>query len=142
MRTVFKIFLIIIFTATAFESAKSQTTSQNSKQEITVATADSMNNGNVKVTFIELGSVRCVPCQQMQPVLQSIGEKYASQVKVVFYDIWKPEGKAYAAKYNVKMIPSQVFLDENGKEFFRHTGFYPEEEIVKLLDTKQIKSDK
>jgi len=110
------------------------------------APANKTNTGTektkYKVTFIELGSVRCIPCQQMQPVLQSIGEKYASQVKVLFYDVWKPEGRAYAAKYNVKMIPAQVFLDENGKEFFRHTGFYPEEEIVKLLDAKQIKSDK
>ena len=25
-----------------------------------------------KVTFIELGSVRCIPCQQMQTVMKSI----------------------------------------------------------------------
>ena len=25
-----------------------------------------------KVTFIELGSVKCIPCQQMQPVMKSV----------------------------------------------------------------------
>jgi thiol-disulfide isomerase/thioredoxin len=33
-----------------------------------------------KVTFYELGSVRCIPCKQMQPILKSIEEKYKDQV--------------------------------------------------------------
>jgi thioredoxin 1 len=37
------------------------------------------------------------------------------------------------------LIPTQVFLDANGKEFFRHEGFYPEKEIDKLLQSKGIK---
>jgi thioredoxin 1 len=35
------------------------------------------------------------------------------------------------------VIPTQVFLDKDGKEFSRHEGFYPKDEIVKLLD-KQL----
>ena len=34
---------------------------------------------NYKVTFIELGSVRCIPCQQMQPVMKSLKKKYADR---------------------------------------------------------------
>lgn len=92
-----------------------------------------------KVTFIELGSVRCVPCKQMQPIMKSIEEKYGSQVKVIFYDVWTDQGKPMADKYNVQAIPTQVFLDANGKEFFRHEGYIPEEELVKVLKTKGIK---
>jgi thioredoxin 1 len=87
-----------------------------------------------KVTFVELGSVRCIPCKQMQPVMKSIEQKYGKQVKVVFYDVWTTEGKPYATA-----IPTQVFLDENGKEFFRHVGFFAEEELVKELKTKGVK---
>ncbi len=86
-----------------------------------------------KVTFIELGSVNCIPCKQMQPVMKSIEQKYGDQVNVIFYDVWKPEQKKYANQYGIKLIPTQVFLDENGKEIFRHEGFYPESEIDKLL---------
>ena len=93
---------------------------------------------NAKVTFIELGSVNCIPCKQMQPVMKSIEEKYGSQVKVIFYDVWKPEQKRYATQYGIKLIPTQVFLDENGKEFHRHEGFYPEEEIEKVLKTQGL----
>ena len=92
-----------------------------------------------KVTFVELGSVNCIPCKQMQPIMKSIEEKYGEQVKVVFYDVWKDDQKKYAQQYGIKLIPTQVFLDEKGKEFHRHEGFYPEAEIDKLLKTKGLK---
>jgi thioredoxin 1 len=91
-----------------------------------------------KVTFVELGSDKCIPCKQMQPVMKAIESKYGSQIKIVFYDVWKKEQKHYAEKYKIKLIPTQVFLDENGKEFFRHEGFYPEEEIDKILQAKGL----
>jgi thioredoxin 1 len=95
-----------------------------------------------KVTFVELGSVNCIPCKQMQPIMKSIEEKYGEQVKVTFYDVWKDDQKKYAQQYGIKLIPTQVFLDENGKEFFRHEGFYPETEIDKLLQGKGLKPSK
>lgn len=95
-----------------------------------------------KVTFIELGSINCIPCKMMQPVMKSIEEKYGEQVKVIFYDVWTHEQKKYAQQYGIKLIPTQVFLDENGKEFHRHEGFYPEEEIHKLLKSKGLKPKK
>lgn len=94
--------------------------------------------GKAKVTFVELGSVNCIPCRQMQPVMKSIEEKYDGQVEVVFHDVWKPEERHYAQKYGIKLIPTQVFLDENGKEFHRHEGFYPEAEIDKVLQGKGL----
>jgi thioredoxin 1 len=91
------------------------------------------------VTFVELGSVKCIPCRQMRPVMKAIEKKYGDQVKVVFYDVWKPEQRKYAEQYGIKLIPTQVFLDAVGKEFFRHEGFYPEAEIDKLLQKQGLK---
>lgn len=96
------------------------------------------NETTFKVTFIELGSVRCIPCQKMQPVMKSIEQKYGKQVKVVFHDIWTEAGAPFAKKYGIEAIPTQVFLDETGKEFFRHTGFFPEEELIKVLNQKGV----
>jgi thioredoxin 1 len=94
-----------------------------------------------KVTFIELGSVRCIPCQQMQSVLKSIEEKYSKEVKVVFHDVWTEEGKPFGTKYGIESIPTQVFLDETGKEYYRHVGYFPEEELIKVLQMKGVKSN-
>lgn len=99
-------------------------------------------NKVAKVTFIELGSVNCIPCKQMQPVMKAIEKKYGDQIKVIFYDVWTNEQKPYAEKYGIKLIPTQVFLDENEKEFHRHEGFYPEAEIDKILQSRGLQPKK
>ena len=35
-----------------------------------------------KVTFVELGSVNCIPCKQMQPVMKAIEEKYKTATAI------------------------------------------------------------
>jgi thioredoxin 1 len=83
------------------------------------------------VTFIELGADRCIPCKQMQPIMKEIAETYADRVQVIFYDVWKDS--APAEKYGIQLIPTQVFLDQKGKEIARHVGLFPKEEILELL---------
>jgi len=91
-----------------------------------------------RITFIELGSDSCMPCRAMKPVTASIAQKYKGKVDVVFYDVWTDAGAPQAQKYNIEAIPTQVFLDAQGKEFFRHTGFFPEENIERVLASKGI----
>lgn len=110
------------------------------KKESTVI--ESKNNKNVsetgaEITFIELGSVKCIPCRQMQPVMESIEKKFNGKVKVIFYDVWKDNKPA--KQYGIQLIPTQVFLDKDGNEFYRHEGFFAEEEIIKLFETKGVK---
>jgi thioredoxin 1 len=83
------------------------------------------------VTFVELGSDKCIPCKEMRPVMDAIQAAFGDQVEIVFYDVW--ENKAPAEEYGIQYIPTQVFLDEDGDEFHRHTGFYPQEEIEAML---------
>lgn len=128
---------LILFLTLMATILNTNCTGQSVNQKNKPATASEKKE--YKVTFIELGSVRCIPCQQMQPVMKSIEEKYAGQVNVVFHDVWTEEGKPYAIKYGIESIPTQVFLDKEGKEFFRHVGFFPEEELVKVLQQKGIK---
>jgi len=75
----------------------------------------------------------------MEPVLESIRNKYPKDVKVIFYDVWTEAGKPYAKKYGIRSIPTQIFLDKNGKEYFRHTGFFPEEDLIKIIKQKEVK---
>lgn len=119
--------------------------SAGTKQEALPVTIAEQQKGQVagtakyKVTFIELGSVRCIPCQQMQPVMDTIRARYPSQVNVVFHDVWTQQGAPFADKFGVSAIPTQVFLDENGNEYFRHVGFFPLEELVGVLKQKGVK---
>ena len=57
----------------------------------------------VKVTFIELGSVNCIPCKKMQPVMKAVEEKYGDQLDVIFYDVWQEDQKHYAKDYGIRL---------------------------------------
>jgi thioredoxin 1 len=134
--------LLLFFLITTFLST---TGGQNSTTPVNTGNSKGTSKSNqsiekkFKVTLIELGSVRCIPCKQMQPVMKSIEAKYGKEVKVNFHDVWTEEGKPYGEKYGIEAIPTQVFLDETGKEFYRHVGFFPEEELVKVLEQKGVK---
>ena len=91
------------------------------------------------VTFVELGSVNCIPCKAMQPIMAEIEKEYPNQVKVVFHDVWTAEGRPFGEQYKIRAIPTQIFLDKDGKEYFRHEGFFPKKEIVKILKKKGVK---
>lgn len=100
--------------------------------------SDSITKKKPKVTFIELGSVNCIPCKMMQPIMEEIEKEYAGQVRVVFYDVWTEEGEPYASIYSIRVIPTQVFLNAEGKEYFRHEGFFPKEDLVKVLKQQEV----
>jgi len=133
MKNIFTVPLLLSVVLFISCSKPKTTVTENSTS---TQSGEAANTQSAKVTFVELGSVKCIPCRQMQPVMKSIEEKYKGQVKVVFHDVWKD--KAPAQEYGIKLIPTQVFLDEYGKEFFRHEGFYPEAEIDKLMESKGL----
>ena len=93
----------------------------------------------VLVTFVELGSDKCVPCIMMRPVMEAIEEQYGDQVRVVFHDVWTPAGEPYARQFRVRVIPTQVFLDAQGQEYYRHEGYFPVEQVVEILALKGVK---
>lgn len=91
-----------------------------------------------KVTFVELGSVNCIPCKAMKKVMDSLEVKYPKDLKIVFHDVWTDAGQPAARQYNIRTIPTQVFLDAKGIEYFRHEGYFPMQELEKILKMKQV----
>jgi len=84
-----------------------------------------------KTVMLELGSVGCIPCEQMKPVMEKLRTNYKGKLEVIFVDVRKD--RENSRKFGVAMIPTQVFLDKTGREFHRHIGFYGYEEIVPVL---------
>lgn len=107
-----------------------------SLEENLIVSDETLDFSKHKVTFIELGADKCIPCKAMKPVMHEIAQEYKGTIQVVFYDVWKTP--KYAQNYGVKLIPTQVFFDKNGKEIFRHVGFYAKEKILKMLKDKRI----
>ena len=84
-----------------------------------------------KVVMLELGSVGCIPCEQMKPVMDKLRSGYKDKLEVYFIDVRRDN--ATGRRFGAHMIPTQVFLDKDGKEFHRHVGFYAYDEITPVL---------
>ena len=105
-------------------------------EENLIITDEQLDFSKHKVTFIELGADKCIPCKAMQPVMREIAQEYKGSIQVVFYDVWKTP--KYAKNYGIRMIPTQVFIDKKGEELFRHVGFFAKKDILKMLKEKNI----
>jgi thioredoxin 1 len=78
--------------------------------------------------LLDLGSDSCVPCKAMAPVLDEMSETFEGQLIVRFVDVRKnPDA---AREHNIRIIPTQIFLDEHGHELSRHQGFFSREDML------------
>lgn len=84
-----------------------------------------------KPSIVEFGAAGCRACDLMQPVLEALKKAYQDRVNVVSVNMALET--VLGGRYGVTMIPVQVFFDAEGRETFRHTGFYPQSEIEKRL---------
>ena len=89
--------------------------------------ADDRVIGSGKPVLLELGSDSCIPCKKMMPVLAELDAEQETFV-VSFVDVWKATEKS--KEYDISAIPTQIFFDGEGKELFRHRGFYPKSDIL------------
>jgi len=87
------------------------------------------NGGKYEFTFLEFGSTGCLACRRMESVMAEISQKYPQKVNVVFKNILKTENQVFMKYYGIAVIPTQILLDRQGKEFFRHSGFIPTENV-------------
>jgi thioredoxin 1 len=87
-------------------------------------------------SLVDFGASGCKPCDMMTPILDALGKKYAGKLNVVFVHV--REHQILASRYGIQSIPVQVFYDKDGKEVFRHTGFFAQDEIEKKLKEIEV----
>lgn len=87
------------------------------------------NGKKYRYTFLEFGSTGCNACRQMEIVMKDIKSKHSNDVNVVFINIAQKENKTIVDYYGIATIPTQVLLDRQGKEFYRHTGYLSVDDI-------------
>ena len=94
------------------------------------------NGQRYDVTFLEFGATGCSACKRMESVLDDIRAKYPSSVNVVFLNVLKSESQDLMKLYGIATIPTQELLNKEGKEFFRHSGYYSAAELIKNIPLK------
>ena len=92
-------------------------------------TADTVAAATARLPrLVDLGADKCIPCKMMKPILDELVRDYADRFTTEFIDVWK--NPAAGTQYGVELIPTQIFFDAQGRELFRHVGFYGKEDIL------------
>lgn len=92
------------------------------------------NNGlSYQYTFLEFGAKGCSSCKMMEGVMDEIRKAYPDKVNVIFLNVRLPENQKIMEFFGISVIPTQVLLNNVGKEFFRHSGFYSAQDLKKIF---------
>jgi thioredoxin 1 len=86
-----------------------------------------------EVTFLEFGATGCSACKRMEIVMSDIRKKYPQKVNVVFLNVLLPQNQNLMKYFGIASIPTQVLLNKEGKEFFRHNGYLSTMEISEII---------
>ena len=78
--------------------------------------------------LVDLGADKCIPCKMMAPILEDLKKTCVGKLDVEFIDVWKNQGAG--EQYGIRVIPTQIFFSADGKEVFRHEGFFSKEDIL------------
>jgi thioredoxin 1 len=87
--------------------------------------------------LLELGSNRCMACQQMAVVLDALRASQGAKLRVDFIDVM--ENPELGEPYKISLIPTQILYDAAGKEIFRHVGFFSHEDILAKFRALKVK---
>jgi len=78
--------------------------------------------------LVDLGSDKCIPCKKMAPFLAELKKEYEGKFVIEFIDAWKYP--VMGRQYGIQVIPTQIFYGPDGKELFRHEGFFAKADIL------------
>jgi thioredoxin 1 len=87
--------------------------------------------------MVDFGADGCRPCDMMAPILEELKKTYKGNCEIIFVHV--REEQVLASRYGISSIPVQVFFDKNGKEVFRHTGFFAKDKIIEQLGKLGVK---
>ena len=88
-----------------------------------------------KLIFLDAYTTWCGPCKLMAKnifTLKSVGDHYNANFVNAKIDMEKGEGIDIAKKYDVKVFPTYLFIDGNGKLVHRTVGYVPEKEFIQF----------
>lgn len=80
--------------------------------------------------LLKFGALWCKECLVMEPMWAEI-EKEIPELQSEYFE--SDEHPDLLEKYNVKEIPTFIFLDKNGNEILKLDGLQNKEELVKIV---------
>lgn len=82
--------------------------------------------------MLQFGKSYCPRCKANKPVLDGAAKAYAGRAQIVSVD--SDVNLRLARNFRIRLIPTQIFLLPDGREFYRHEGFLQAHHIAQIFD--------
>ena len=80
---------------------------------------------------VKLGSDRCPPCRAMEPIIKELSVEEDGKVVLLSLDVY--EHRDLAKDAGVRVIPTILFYDKQGKPKVKKEGFMNKEQLLKAI---------
>lgn len=81
--------------------------------------------------LLEFGRGWCKPCKYMKPILDDMARAYSGKAIITTVDM--DVNADLVRNFRIRMMPTQVFLTPDGKEFWRNEGTLEREHIMQVF---------
>jgi thioredoxin 1 len=106
---------------------------------LTVVQPQTGRTASNRPALYEFGAGHCISCKDMEKVIAEL--KTTLGDKVEFRMVYVDKEKPLFQQYKIMLIPTQVFLNAEGKEVDRHVGALTKEQVLaKLKELKFIEN--
>ena len=75
----------------------------------------------------------CQACEEMEKVYEKLEPDFAGKVKFVKVDFNNPAGQDLVRSFNVRLVPTSVFIGSDGKVVAKKIGAMPLDETKTIL---------
>lgn len=91
--------------------------------------ADAKENLPTMMTFT---SSMCMDCKKMKEVIKEIENDYTDRINILTINALDKDKKIKEKikKHGIVLVPTTIFLDENGNETGKIEGFIPKEDLI------------
>lgn len=125
MKNLILILLILVIPVTAYLFLSKNSTDY-------MAMANDVKNPSLLIYT----STMCLDCKKMKEVIKDIENSYADKINFISINALDNNRKIQDSikKHDVKVVPTLVFTDVNGKETDKVEGFIPKEELITKIE--------
>lgn len=125
MKNIITILLILILPIVAYLIMN-----KNSEQIMAIAKENNLP------TLMSFSSTMCIDCQKMKKVLNEIEPTYQNKINFVSINALDKDRKIknYINKYGVTLVPTLIFVDNNGNMTNKIEGYISKEELISEIE--------
>lgn len=92
--------------------------------------------------IIKIGTKWCGPCKSLSPIFDKVS-KNSSFDDIEFDVIDAEENADFSEKYEIRTVPTILFMDENDNEVKRSMGSMTEKQLIDLINAiKKLEAEK